>query len=118
MTCESGELPPWEAVAAFCLAAGTPIVFGLRGEAAEILTASGAGIGFEPGDAHSCAEALRRLLQLSAEECRRMGNAGRKAYEEMYERTRLVDRYRALFLAEAARVTAPPSMAFTDVGSE
>jgi glycosyltransferase involved in cell wall biosynthesis len=88
---------------AFCLAAGTPIVFGLQGEAADILAHSGAGIGFDAADPASCAAAIRRLLTLPADERARMGDSGRQAYEKMYDRTRLLDRYRAIIQAEVLR---------------
>lgn len=88
---------------ASCLAAGTPILFGLLGEAAEIVRQSGAGIPFDPADPATCATAIRRLLALSTAERAQMGRAARATYEESFERDGLIARYRDIFMEHNGR---------------
>jgi colanic acid biosynthesis glycosyl transferase WcaI len=82
---------------AFCLAAGTPIIYGLQGEAAEILRDSGAGISFEAADPRSFVDAVKQLISCDEKQRLVLGRAARVAYERQFERSLLIERYRALF---------------------
>jgi len=66
------------------LAMGRPIVAGIAGEAADLLTMSGAAIVVPPGDPDALACAFRQLADLSAESRRAMGLSGRKYYREQF----------------------------------
>jgi glycosyltransferase involved in cell wall biosynthesis len=67
-----------------CLAAGRPIVAGLAGEAANLLTASGGAHVVSPGDAAAMAQAIARLAALAPASRAAMGAAGRASYEERF----------------------------------
>jgi colanic acid biosynthesis glycosyl transferase WcaI len=82
---------------AFCLAAGTPIIYGLQGEAAEILRDSGAGISFEAADPRTFVDAVKQLISCDEKQRLVLGRAARVAYERQFERSLLIERYRALF---------------------
>jgi lipopolysaccharide/colanic/teichoic acid biosynthesis glycosyltransferase len=62
--------------------AGRPILMGVRGDAATIVTDAGAGIAFEPESAELLADSVRRLIALGAEERHKMGEAGRAYYRK------------------------------------
>ncbi len=62
------------------MAAGIPVVGAIRGEAAELLIRTGAGVAVSPGDGRGLTAALERLAASPAERMR-MGAAGR-AYAE------------------------------------
>jgi lipopolysaccharide/colanic/teichoic acid biosynthesis glycosyltransferase len=64
------------------LYAGKPVLMGVRGDAARLVTESGAGICFEPGNPADLARAVRELARLSPEARREMGRAGRRYYDE------------------------------------
>ena len=64
------------------LYAGKPVLMGVRGDAARMVTESGAGICFEPGNAADLARAVRELAQLSSAARIEMGRAGRRYYDE------------------------------------
>lgn len=62
--------------------AGKPILCGLRGEGAELVSRAEAGISFSPGDPDSLVSAVLRLRRLPTEERRRMGERGRAYYQK------------------------------------
>ncbi|NDL57640.1 glycosyltransferase [Phytoactinopolyspora mesophila] len=64
------------------LAAARPIVGAVAGDAARIITESGAGVVVPPGNPHELAAALRRLYSLSQGDRESMGYAGRQFYED------------------------------------
>lgn len=64
------------------LMAGRPILMGVRGDAAQIVQDAGAGLGFEPENAGQLADAVQKLMGMSAEELREMGAAGKRSYDQ------------------------------------
>lgn len=82
-------------------AAGTPLLFGLAGEAAEIARASTGGIEFDPTSPSSFADAAQRLLVLPAAERARMREALRGTYEREYEPKVLLERYTRILLPQS-----------------
>lgn len=79
----------FEAMAARC-----PIVLGVRGEAREVLEASGGGIAIAPGDADALVAALGRLAG-DRDAARRIGEAGRTFVEREYSHDAMASRYEA-----------------------
>lgn len=73
------------------LACARPIVAGLEGEGARVVTEAGAGYAVPPQDPAALAEAVRAMSDLPEEERVRMGKAGRRYFEEHFERGRLLD---------------------------
>jgi glycosyltransferase involved in cell wall biosynthesis len=63
------------------LAIGKPILMGVRGDAADLVRAAGAGIVFAPGQAVALAQAVDTLLAMPEAARQRMGGAGRAYYE-------------------------------------
>ena len=63
------------------LAIGKPILMGMRGDAADLVRAAGAGIVFAPGQAAALAQAVDTLLAMPESARQRMGGAGRAYYE-------------------------------------
>lgn len=80
----------------------TPLVLGVRGQAAEIVAKSGAGIVVPPEDAPALAQAVR---ELAADPGRRaeMGASGRRFVAEHYDRRALARRYAELLGRVAAK---------------
>ncbi|MDD5395540.1 MAG: glycosyltransferase family 4 protein [Thiothrix sp.] len=64
------------------LAVGKPIIIGVRGEAAALISSSGAGIAVEPENSGSIAEAVLRIASLSAADRQVMGDKAVKFYAE------------------------------------
>jgi len=64
------------------MACGRPILVAVRGDAAELISRAGAGLSCNPEDPEAMAAAVRRLMNLPAEERMRMGAAGRSFYEQ------------------------------------
>lgn len=79
------------------LYAGRPILCGVRGDAAELVRKSGAGISFEPQDIDSLANAIRIMRGMQASELARMGSAGRKFYNDQLSFEAGVDQIEAVF---------------------
>jgi colanic acid biosynthesis glycosyl transferase WcaI len=65
-----------------CLAAGRPVLMGVRGEATSLIEEAGAGVAFAPESATSLAEAIGRLCAMSLAERRDLGDRGRRFYAE------------------------------------
>jgi glycosyltransferase involved in cell wall biosynthesis len=74
------------------LASAVPVVLVATGEPAEIVRSARAGIVVAPGDIDGLAAALSRLAG-SADERRRLGEAGRGAAVAQYDRTRICDSF-------------------------
>jgi glycosyltransferase involved in cell wall biosynthesis len=62
------------------LAIGRPLLMGVRGDAADLTEAAGAGVAFEPEDADSLVAAVLRLVAMRPEERAEMGRAGAAYY--------------------------------------
>lgn len=68
----------------FYLAMGKPVLVGVRGESARIVTAAGAGMAMEPENEEAIAEAFLAMAQLPRDELDRMGAQGRATYEKQF----------------------------------
>jgi glycosyltransferase involved in cell wall biosynthesis len=77
-----------------------PIVLGVEGEAAQLVTAARAGVVFEPENARQLADAVLRLAS-DPGAARRMGASGREYVLEHFDRTRLAAGYENLLLRTA-----------------
>lgn len=64
------------------LHSGRPILCGVRGDAAELVARSGAGVCFPPNDHEALAAAVMSVRALSVEQRRQMGALGRRFYEK------------------------------------
>jgi colanic acid biosynthesis glycosyl transferase WcaI len=64
------------------LMTGRPILMGVRGDAAAMVSEADAGFVFEPGDASSLATAVRRLLSMAPQDLTDMGQRGMDYYYE------------------------------------
>lgn len=80
------------------MAAGTPILAGLQGEPLQDALASGGAFAYNTDDPRSLAEAIRRLVRLTAEERAAISRALQQHYENHYAHGKLVGRYRAILL--------------------
>lgn len=87
-------------------AAGLPVVESLGGELGEIVERSGAGLGYEAGNARSLVKALGRLLA-SPEERIAMGRRGRELVESTYNADRIYPQFVSL-IERASELAAPP----------
>ena len=65
----------------FYLAVGRPIVLSVKGDAARLVEASGAGLTVEPGDSKALAEAVLSLARMPPDALTAMGRRGREYYE-------------------------------------
>ena len=63
------------------LAAGKPILMGVRGDAADLVERAGSGIVYEPGNSQSIADAVKELVNTGEERLTEMGRAGRAFYD-------------------------------------
>ena len=81
----------------FAMAAGSPILSGLQGEAGSIARASGGAIPFDPADPDSLVAAIRALAALSSEERAAMRASLRSTYAAQFAKDRLLNGYRSLF---------------------
>ncbi|MDO9012235.1 MAG: glycosyltransferase family 4 protein [Gallionella sp.] len=73
------------------LAAGRPIVACLNGEGARLVVEAGAGLATPAEDAKALADTILRLYRLSPTEREKMGEHGRRYYQEHFNHDRLVD---------------------------
>lgn len=85
------------------LASGKPIIAMIDGEAARVISESGAGMTCDSGDAASLARIVRKMASLSAIERIEMGRSGQKYYAEHYAKDMLFDRLEKLFQAAHLR---------------
>jgi glycosyltransferase involved in cell wall biosynthesis len=65
----------------FYLAMGKPILIGMKGEAAKLVSSAGAGVTVPPEDIEAIARAMIELSQQPAENLRAMGEKGKSFYE-------------------------------------
>ncbi|HBN25990.1 MAG TPA: glycosyltransferase WbuB [Desulfobacteraceae bacterium] len=64
------------------MAAGRPILMGMRGDAAALVEKAGAGLICMPEDPHDIAHVVEKLYKMSREDLDLMGDNGRKFYEQ------------------------------------
>jgi glycosyltransferase involved in cell wall biosynthesis len=81
------------------LAAGKPIIMGVRGDAADLVLRAGAGLICEPENPESIAGAVARLASLDSDRRAEMGSAGRNFYWRELSLSAGVDRFEAVFRA-------------------
>ncbi|MEX2283729.1 MAG: glycosyltransferase family 4 protein [Gemmatimonadota bacterium] len=83
------------------LAAGRPILMGVRGNAADIVREANAGVCFPPDDPAALAEAVRSLVNATADEREQQGRNGREFYRNRLCMEVGIQRFEQLF-TEAA----------------
>lgn len=79
------------------LAAGRPILIGVRGDAADLVSRSGGGILCEPENPSSIAEGVRRLFQAGSLRLAEMGRKGRAFYERELSMRVAIDKFDEVF---------------------
>lgn len=77
------------------LAAGRPVIGGLTGDAADVVTASG-GLVYRPGDGRALAAAIREVRSRGPERLAEMGRQARAHYESTYSERTVGDRLECL----------------------
>jgi len=83
------------------LAAGKPILMGVRGDAADLIISSGAGVTCQPGDPGSIAAAVKELAEAGDIRLAKMGRNGRAFYNRELSVTVGVDRFEQILKASA-----------------
>jgi len=73
------------------MAAGRPIIACLNGEGARLVVEAGAGLATPADDARALADTILHLYGLSPGDREKMGDNGRKYYQEHFEHDHLVD---------------------------
>lgn len=73
------------------MASGKPILACLNGEGGRLVELAQAGVAVPAEDAQALADAIRRLADMPEEERARMGENGRRYYEEHFDHEKLVD---------------------------
>ena len=74
------------------LAAGRPIIASLDGEGARVVEESGAGLACAAEDASALAQAILKLQTMPEVELKRMGESGKRYYQQHFEPTMLAKR--------------------------
>jgi colanic acid biosynthesis glycosyl transferase WcaI len=85
------------------LAAGKPILMGVRGDARDLVTESGAGVCFEPDDGASLAAAVTDLAGRAPAERSALGTAGRAFYERRLSLAAGTDAFERSFAAAISK---------------
>src|ERR1019366_954431 len=81
------------------LAAGRPIIMGVRGDAADLVRQSHSGVLCEPGNPQSIAEAVKELVSAGPERLADMGRRGREFYDNELSASIGVERFGKVFKA-------------------
>lgn len=79
------------------LAAGRPMLMGVRGDAADLVRRSGAGLVFQPEDADELCSSIRQLLNMSPQEREEMGRRGQAYYHEHLSSAAGTSRFEQVF---------------------
>lgn len=79
------------------MACGSPILCGVAGDAADLVSSANAGLCFSPEDAEAMAKAIRQLVSMSTEEREALGRNAAVGYGQLCSQAMLVDRYESLF---------------------
>lgn len=90
------------------LAAGRPILCGIRGDGADLVREAGAGISFEPESAEALVEAVSTLYHLQPEARAQMGECGRTFYWNRLSLTVGASAFLRLFTRVLHAVRAEP----------
>jgi lipopolysaccharide/colanic/teichoic acid biosynthesis glycosyltransferase/glycosyltransferase involved in cell wall biosynthesis len=83
------------------LAAGRPIIMGVRGDAADLVRQSHSGVLCEPGNPQSIAEAVKELAGAGPERLAAMGHNGRAFYDRELSISGGVEKFDRVFKAAA-----------------
>jgi colanic acid biosynthesis glycosyl transferase WcaI len=89
------------------MASGIPILLVANGEAGEIVRGSRAGVAVAPGDIEKLVSNIRELASRPGWR-REMGEAGRQAAENHYDRSRIAQRFEAVLLGREKQGKADP----------
>lgn len=82
----------------FAFAAGTPILAGLEGEAADVAKGSGGALLYDAAVADSLVDAIRKLLKKTDSERAEMGRCLQHTYNVSFLKERLLSSYAALLM--------------------
>lgn len=85
------------------MACGRPILCGVRGDGAEVVSRAGAGLTYEPENAIALVNAIKALYAMSPGEREAMGQHGREAFLRQYTKQVLIERYEMLFAQVASK---------------
>ncbi len=77
--------------------AGKPILCGVRGDAATLVHLAGAGVVFEPENARSLVDAIRKLKSMMPSELRDMGLSGKRFYDDKLSFVKGVSQLESVF---------------------
>jgi glycosyltransferase involved in cell wall biosynthesis len=83
------------------LAAGKPILMGVRGDAADLVSQSKSGVLCEPGNPQSIADAVKDLADAGDERLEAMGRSGRAFYENALSLSIGAEKFDRVFKAAA-----------------
>ncbi|HGF7511278.1 glycosyltransferase family 4 protein [Vibrio cholerae] len=79
------------------LAIGKPIVMGVKGDAADLIKMSGAGVTCEPNSSDSLAEAIQSIVSKTSSELELMGNNAKSFYYQQLSLEKGVKRFISVF---------------------
>ena len=79
------------------LAAGKPILMGVRGDAAELVEKAGAGVRCESENALDIANQIEKLYLMPPEELEKMGKRGAEYYQNELTFSKGVERFELVF---------------------
>jgi glycosyltransferase involved in cell wall biosynthesis len=85
------------------LAMGRPILAGVRGDAADLVRTSGAGLVCAPEDAGSMADAVERFFRMPKSQLDELGENGRAFYRRELAMTIGIDRFEEVFRSAVAK---------------
>ncbi|MFA5864698.1 MAG: glycosyltransferase family 4 protein [Phycisphaerae bacterium] len=79
------------------MAAGRPVLIGVQGDAADLITKANAGLPCEPEDPQSIAQAVLKLQSLPRAQLDAMGRNGKAFYDEQLSFSLAVDKFEKIF---------------------
>jgi glycosyltransferase involved in cell wall biosynthesis len=80
------------------LSAGKPIVATRVGGVPELVHDGEDGLLVQPGNPQALSDAMRRMMEMSGEQRKRMGEAGRIHIRKEYDMTRVIEQWEGLFV--------------------
>ncbi len=87
------------------MACGRPVIAGLDGEGARVVTISGGGVAAPAEDSAELAQAIKKLYEMPADQRSQMGAKGLKYFQANIEREMLLDRLETI-MAETVKEVA------------
>jgi colanic acid biosynthesis glycosyl transferase WcaI len=81
----------------FYMASGRPILMGVKGDASELVRKAQAGLSCEPENPESIANAIKKMVEMPREELEKMGENGRKFYNQELSFDIGVTKYERIF---------------------